>query len=174
MNYCSLEDAWGSKCNQISDQYKNYMNENNFNSNSVSGSGSPNSSNDVNAYGQNSTNGMNVHCPNQNSNFRNTIEHFHNVNTDTQIPTVPSLYNSTNQSNMINTQQLAYSNYGCDPFIAHISQCDKCRNRISNLYRPKLVENFQNIINDNKDTIVIVLLGIAILLFFNLLMNVGK
>jgi len=30
MNYCSLEDAWGGKCNQISNHYKNYMVEKNY------------------------------------------------------------------------------------------------------------------------------------------------
>ena len=30
MNYCSLEDAWGGKCNQISNQYSNYMVDKNY------------------------------------------------------------------------------------------------------------------------------------------------
>ena len=43
-----------------------------------------------------------------------------------------------------------------------------------NYFRPKLIENFQDIIEDNRDTIVLILIGISILLFFNLINNMTK
>ena len=64
--------------------------------------------------------------------------------------------------------------YDCDSFINHIRNCRKCNNRMRNHFRPKLVENFQDIIEDNRDTIVLILIGISILLFFNLINNMTK
>ena len=41
-----------------------------------------------------------------------------------------------------------------------------------NQFRPHLIENFQDMIDDNRDTIVLILIGISILLFFNLINNI--
>jgi hypothetical protein len=111
MNYCSIEDAWGS-ANCSSNQYKEYSSENK------------------------------------------------------QIPEIKQLpekkvYDLNNKIN-------------CDEFILHLKECDKCYNKIKNQFRPQLVEKFQNIVDENKDTIVLVLIGISILLFFNLINNITK
>jgi hypothetical protein len=62
----------------------------------------------------------------------------------------------------------------CELFMIHVKNCRKCYNKIKNQFKPKLIENFQTIINDNKDTIVLILIGISILLFFNLINNITK
>ena len=62
----------------------------------------------------------------------------------------------------------------CDNFLNHIRNCRKCHNKVKNYFKPKLVENFQDIVEDNKDTIVLILIGISILLFFNLINNMTK
>ena len=38
-------------------------------------------------------------------------------------------------------------------------------------FRPKILENFEDIIQTNRDIIVLVLVGICLMLFFNLLTN---
>lgn len=62
----------------------------------------------------------------------------------------------------------------CDSFILHVRNCRKCYNRMRNQFKPQLIENFQGIIDENRDTIVLILIGISILLFFNLINNVTK
>jgi len=62
----------------------------------------------------------------------------------------------------------------CDDYMLHIKSCRKCYNRMKNQFKPKLVENFQCLVDENKDTIVLILVGISILLFFNLINNITK
>ena len=62
----------------------------------------------------------------------------------------------------------------CDKFIAHINHCKKCYEKIKNQFKPHLIENFQEIIDTNRDTIVLILFGISILLFINLINNITK
>jgi hypothetical protein len=62
----------------------------------------------------------------------------------------------------------------CDDFMLHVKNCRKCYNKMRNQFKPHIIENFQCIIDDNRDTIVIILVGISILLFFNLINNITK
>jgi len=41
-------------------------------------------------------------------------------------------------------------------------------------FRPKILENFEDIIQTNRDIIVLILIGMCVLIFFNLLSNVSK
>lgn len=117
MNYCSIQDAWGS-ANCSSNQYKEYSSEN-------------------------------KHSPEKNN--------------SPEIKYLPEkkVYNLNNKIN-------------CDEFILHLKECKKCYNKMKNQFRPQLVEKFQNIVDENKDTIVLILIGISILLFFNLINNITK
>lgn len=63
---------------------------------------------------------------------------------------------------------------GCSDFINHIKSCRECHGRLRNYFRPRLVEKFEDIIEDNKDTLLLVLVGIFILLFFNLISSLNK
>lgn len=63
--------------------------------------------------------------------------------------------------------------YNCNDFIKHLNVCKKCQNIVRNKYRPKILENFTNIIETNKDVIVLILIGISILLFFNLVNSIN-
>lgn len=67
-----------------------------------------------------------------------------------------------------------YINDDCEQFMIHVRNCRKCYNKMKNQFKPQLVEKFQNIIDENRDTIVIILIGISILLFFNLINNITK
>jgi hypothetical protein len=64
--------------------------------------------------------------------------------------------------------------HDCDNFINHIKNCRKCYSKMRNQFKPKIIENFQTIIDDNRDTIVLILIGIFIVLFFNLINNISK
>lgn len=147
MNYCSLEDAWGGG-NQISSQYNNYMVEKNYKKTPQL-------------------------AEKKNENFKN--ENFTENFTNTQTNTI-SHQNSHQIDKSSSNDFNHYSDelYDCDSFINHIRNCRKCNNRMKNYFRPRLVEKFHNIVEDNKDTIVLILIGISILLFFNLLINMTK
>ena len=45
---------------------------------------------------------------------------------------------------------------------------------IKNKYRLKIVETFSEILDDNKDIVVLILVGICIMLFFNLVNSITK
>jgi hypothetical protein len=62
----------------------------------------------------------------------------------------------------------------CDDFMLHVKSCRKCYNKMRNQFKPHIIEKFQCLIDDNRDTIVIILAGISILLFFNLINNITK
>jgi len=62
----------------------------------------------------------------------------------------------------------------CEDFILHIKNCKKCYNKVKHLFKPQLIDNIERIIDENRDTIVLILIGIAILLFFNLINNITK
>jgi hypothetical protein len=142
MNYCSLEDAWGGKCNQISNQYKNYMVEKNYTEPQ----------------------------PAENSKTDLTVENFNNTPSTTQVRPNYQPKKTLTKNDDHHLDEL----YDCDTFINHIRNCRKCHSKMRNYFKPKLVENFQDIIDDNRDTIVLILIGISILLFFNLINNMTK
>lgn len=143
MNYCSLEDAWGGKCNQISNQYKNYMVEKNYTESQPA---------------------ENIKKPDL------SIESFNNTSGKNTNKTNQQVFKTLPKNDDHHLDEL----YDCDSFLSHMRNCRKCHSRMRNYFRPKLVENFQDIIEDNRDTIVLILIGISILLFFNLINNMTK
>jgi hypothetical protein len=64
----------------------------------------------------------------------------------------------------------------CGDMIIHIKKCPKCYNRMKEHFRPHfkshIVEKFQDIVDDNRDIIVLILIGTSIVLFFNLINNI--
>jgi hypothetical protein len=130
MNYCSIEDAWGSKCNSMSNQIDEYINDKN----------PVKKKEEI----------INIDYETKKSKSNKIIKKLDNQNDYHQD------FNS------------------CDDYMLHIKSCRKCYNRMRNQFKPRLIENFQCIIDDNKDTIVLILVGISILLFFNLINNITK
>lgn len=132
MNYCSIEDAWGTS-NYTNNQFKDYM------------------------------------CKTSSD---NNIKK--NIDTDIEYFTEPKpkknkeivkVYDLDNRIDELNN---------CDSFILHARNCRKCYNRMRNEFKPRIIENFQGVIDENRDIIVLILIGISILLFFNLINNVTK
>lgn len=62
----------------------------------------------------------------------------------------------------------------CNDFLSHLNKCKQCQQVIKNKYRPKILENFSDILDTNKDIVVLILVGVCIMLFFNLVNNVTK
>jgi uncharacterized membrane protein YraQ (UPF0718 family) len=62
----------------------------------------------------------------------------------------------------------------CTDFIIHIRKCKTCYNKVKNQFKSKIIHYIQELIEENKDTIVLILMGISILLFFNLINNITK
>jgi hypothetical protein len=64
----------------------------------------------------------------------------------------------------------------CDDILNHINQCNHCYNKLYNKFnipqKNEFVNNLHNIINNNKDTIVLILIGIFIVMFFKLVNNI--
>lgn len=64
----------------------------------------------------------------------------------------------------------------CDNFINHINHCSHCYNKLHYKFnipqKNEIINNLHNIINNNKDTIVLILIGIFIILFFKLVNNI--
>jgi len=62
----------------------------------------------------------------------------------------------------------------CNDFINHLKTCRSCQVKIREQFRPKILENFEDIIQTNRDIIVLILVGICIMLFFNLITSTTK
>jgi len=77
---------------------------------------------------------------------------------------------SNNKIKKINTGKQMY----CNDFINHLKTCRTCQIKLRDQFRPKILENFEDIIQTNRDIIVLVLVGICILLFFNILTSTVK
>ena len=58
----------------------------------------------------------------------------------------------------------------CDEIFNHINTCKHCYNKLYNKFnvpqKNEFVNNLHNIINNNKDTVLLILIGIFIVMFF--------
>ena len=81
------------------------------------------------------------------------------------------------QDNNIKKIQYLHDNNDCMNILDHIKTCSGCRNKIKiniNDNQFLMVDNIRELINNNKDIIVLALIGMFILLFFNLVNNITK
>lgn len=60
-------------------------------------------------------------------------------------------------------------NNHCNDFVIHLKACRSCQLKMREQFRPKILENFEDIVQTNRDIIVLILVGICFMLFFNLL-----
>jgi hypothetical protein len=74
-----------------------------------------------------------------------------------------------NIKNRINQKTVQKCVFTCDDFISHLNKCPSCRMKIKKQFSCKLIDKIQHIIFDNKDTILLILMALFILIFFNLL-----
>jgi hypothetical protein len=62
--------------------------------------------------------------------------------------------------------------FTCDNFISHLNKCPSCRMKIKKQFSSKIMGKLQHIIFDNKDTVLLILMTLFILIFFNLLFSI--
>jgi hypothetical protein len=86
-----------------------------------------------------------------------------------QKKTIEKFSNNKIKKFNTNKQQLY-----CNDFINHLKDCRSCQIKLRDQFRPKILENFEDIIQTNRDIIVLVLVGICIMLFFNILTSTVK
>ena len=58
--------------------------------------------------------------------------------------------------------------------LKHIRNCPKCRRKLRYIVSPPIVETIKDAIDSYKDIIILVLLGITIMVFLNLVMSVVR
>ena len=62
----------------------------------------------------------------------------------------------------------------CDDFLDHLETCKICRMKMRKRFKSNIIEKFDNIVIDNKDTILLFLVILFALIFCNLLVNIFK
>lgn len=64
----------------------------------------------------------------------------------------------------------------CDDFINHTNHCKHCYNKLYYKFnvpqKNEFINNLHSIINNNKDMIILMLIGIFIIMFFKLVNNI--
>jgi hypothetical protein len=158
MNYSTIEDAWKNS-DYITEQYRLY--DKPFESKIKE---LENFENDLNINYNMQSNNIN------NSNNKNNFNNFNN-NSNNNFNN-----KSNNNSNNVNKHIVSQNrcSFTCDDFWEHLQNCKECRNKIRKMFCSKVTEDVKNIILDNKDTILLMLIGLFILIFFNLLIKLCK
>ena len=169
MNYSLLEDAWGNQ-NNLTSQYNKYMSDNIYIQNK-----------------QNCTNLPQQNMSQQQQNInqqQNMSQQQQNVQLNMNplpIQSVPmENYNKPTQpiDNFSKYREVEHFTEGndieCEKFMNHIKTCSKCFNKCKGLFRPKYMTHFHNFVDNNLDTIILILIFIFVLLCHNLLSNLIK
>ena len=60
----------------------------------------------------------------------------------------------------------------CSSFFNHLKTCKKCNHRMREQFKSKILENFEDIIQNNRDIIVLILVGLCFMIFFNMIMHI--
>jgi hypothetical protein len=62
----------------------------------------------------------------------------------------------------------------CEQLLQHIKNCKECSSKLRSNNRPMILDNISDLVNENRDVIVLILMGMFIMLFFNLINNITK
>ncbi len=173
MNYSLLEDAWGNQSN-LSSQYNKYMSENIYIQNKQNCSTMPQGNSIV------------EQPPTQHQKVELEMK-------QVPLPSVPmdnykkpvSVDNSNNNYKIEPSDNFPVyrniehfsdidNNIECEKFMNHIKRCGKCFNKFKGLFRPRYMNSFHNFIDNNLDTVILILIFIFVLLCHNLLTNLIK
>lgn len=60
----------------------------------------------------------------------------------------------------------------CNSFFTHMKTCAHCRNKMREYFKPRILENFEDIVQNNRDIIVLILIGLCFMIFFNMITNI--
>jgi hypothetical protein len=190
MSYCSIEDAWRNSDN-LTDQFKlkkkniesfteesntfNYKNSDlindiinqplytspslveHFNYNSNEANYSSNQAN----YSSNQAN----YSSNQANNSSNQANYSSNQANNKLLQS-----NSTHGNNTNKYQEV----FICDDFLDHLETCTICRNKMRMRFKSKLIDKCENLLIDNKDTILLFLIILFALLLCKLIISIFR
>lgn len=109
--------------------------------------------------------GQNDYITTQYKKYNSEYNHSDSFNSEKTLENLSSDENHTDHIEKIDN---------CNDFFLHLKSCKKCQKMIENKYRPKILETFSEILDDNKDIVVLILVGICIMLFFNLVNSITK
>jgi hypothetical protein len=105
---------------------------------------------------------------------KNIIEKFENENENKIEPVIDHIINNSIDNNINNnTNTKNYDHvFICNDFWDHLNTCSACREKIRNRFSSKIIEKFENVVIDNKDTVLIFLVILFALIFCNLLISI--
>jgi hypothetical protein len=95
------------------------------------------------------------------------IEKFEN-NLPVQKPIIKENFRNNNK---IKNPKNNHNNLNCNNFINHLKTCRSCQIKMRTQFRPKILENFEDMIQTNRDIIVLILIGLCIMIFLNMVYN---
>lgn len=152
MNYCTIEDAWKSS-DHLTEQFSFYKKKTieNFEI-------------------QEEKVQQNIDTNNMNMNMNNT------TNTNTRPVSNNTNNREFNEQDFVNNKQnkndYLDSVFICNDFWDHLNKCSSCRNKMRQRFSSNVMEKFENVVIDNKDTILIFLICLFALIFCNLLVSI--
>lgn len=101
-------------------------------------------------------------------------EYMLNANIDKFENTDIEKFDNTNVDNVKYNINYDQNNDECEKIFLHIKKCKKCHNKLKKYFKSNVNNLLYDIIEDNKDIIIIILITIFILLFINLINNITK
>jgi hypothetical protein len=167
MNYCSIDDAWKNSDN-LTDQFK--LKKKTLETFSSDDEQPP--KNTIKIDDQEYYNDFNYEN-NFNYNLDNSL--FNEINKETEKKMNPPLEKDNGNKENLKTKTNNYHNvFICDDFFDHLETCKICRMKMRKRFKSNILEKFDNLVIDNKDTILIFLIILFALIFCNLLINIFK
>ena len=156
MEYCSINEAWGK--NRISNQYN--KNIEHFKPND----------DDLNLYSLNSENNKTPENRlTYKKNFKKNKRKYSSITTDGSDKHITdSDFGPTTDTYTLSS----IISKKCSKLLRHIKNCKKCQKKLRKKFRPRLVEKLEYLLEDYREVIVLILLGISLLIFINLVLNV--
>jgi hypothetical protein len=156
MNYCSIEDAWKSS-DYLTDQFSFYKKK------LIENFEIPEEKvQDINNKNMNANTNNNYTNANANTNNKNK-----NMNNNTDNKNMHENHEAFTNSNHYLDNVLI-----CDDFWDHLNNCSSCRNKMRTRFSSNVMNKVENIVGDNKDTILIFLICLFALIFCNLLVSI--
>ena len=83
-------------------------------------------------------------------------------------------FTNNNQQHIEKFTNNIENNNTCESFLSHIKSCSNCRIFIMKYCGSNLLVKLEQIINTNKDILVLILIGICIVLFFNIINSLTR
>ena len=151
MNYCTIEDAWKSS-DHLTEQFSFYKKKTieNFE--------------------------IQEEKVQQNTNINSQVTNTNNRQVTSNNRQVTNTNTNNNEQDSINNKQnkndYLDSVFICNDFWDHLNKCSSCRNKMRQRFSSNVMEKFENVVIDNKDTILIFLICLFALIFCNLLVSI--